>query len=196
MIESKNELNKALDILANSALNVVNDLRGITREKFVRKEVEYGRKAIEELAIKAAGDSLGLDIDGNLNTKSINDFVNRKLEGSGLVVTDIFNKRKTKADVQKFAVIKINGQLPAGLKFRSLARQDVNRGVKNYVKSAVKKAALKRAADLILDDDVEVAAMIAAYNEGRGVASGNKDATGAARQADFRANHVYGWVEK
>lgn len=153
----------------------------------------------DELAIKAevaGAEYLGITIDGEFNTSIITKTINQQIEGSGLKFRDVLNKRLTKEDVSKFAVKKINESMPTGLKFRSLARQDVNRGVKNYVKSAVKKAAMSQAADLILDDDLEVLAMIAAYSDGRGVSYGSSDNTGAARQSTFRANHVYGWVQK
>lgn len=188
------ELGRGIADFINGILDKA-ELRDV-KEEWVRKNTDRGAKILEQKAIEAAADRLGLDISGGLNTKTVNDLINKKLEGSGIKITDIFNKRKTKADIAKFATKKINETMPTGLKFRSLARQDINRGVKNYVKSAVKKAALERASELILDDDLEVLAMITAYSDGRGISYGNKDATGASRQADFRANHVYGWVQK
>ena len=198
MANATDELKNALTLLADNAYQSNGEIENIgTKIVLIRLVVDAGSKIIESLAIKAASESLLIDGEGNISTKSINDFVNGKLEGSGLVVTDIFNKTKTKADISKFATKKINESLPSGLKFRSMARQDINRGVKNYVKSAVKKAALERAGELILDDDHEVAAMIASYNDGRGVAVANDDdRTNAERQATFRATHSYSWKVK
>ena len=86
--------------------------------------------------------------------------------------------------------------MPSNLKFRSLNRQDLNYGVKRFLKVRLKKIAMDRAAELTLDDDPKIVAMIEAYNDGRRENFGNQDPTGNSRQADFRANHSYFWSQK
>ena len=50
---------------------------------------------------------------------------------------------------------------------------------------------------MTLDDDPDILAMIEAYNDGRGIQSGDDDdPTNAERQAKFRASHAYYWEEK
>lgn len=196
-IDYKEKLKETLDTLANAGLDVLNTIRTGDRREIIRKEMEYGSRLFEDWAIKAAAEKLGIDASEGLNTKTINDIVNKKLEGSGLKITDIFNKTKTKEDIKKFTTKKMNEALPAGLKFRSLARQDLNRGVKNYLKRELAKMAKDRAADLALDDDPQVLAMIEAYNDGRGIPTGDDDdPTNAERQATFRAGHSYYWQGK
>lgn len=196
-IDYKEKLNEVLGTLAQSGLDVLNTIRTGDRREIIRKEMEYASRFFEDLAIKAAADSLGIDASQGLSTKTINDIINKKLEGSGLKVTDIFNKSKTKADIKKFATKKMNEALPSGLKFRSMSRQDMERGVKNYMKRELAKMAKENAAELALDDDTEVLAMIEAYNDGRGIPTGDDDdPTNSERQATFRAGHSYYWQGK
>lgn len=193
--------NSKRDDLRNEVDSIINGLESEVNfedmpEEQLRREITRSQNELELKAEMAGAEYLGITIDGKFDTSIITKAINEQMAGSGLTFRDVLNKRTTKEDIKKFSVKKINEQLPTGLKFRSLNRQDLNRGVKNYVKSALKKAAFDRASELVLDDDPEVLAMIQAYTDGRGISNGNKDATGAARQADFRANHVYGWVEK
>lgn len=159
-------------------------------------EIKKSRRVLEVKAEYAGAEYLGITVDGEFNTSIITRTINAQLEGSGLKFRDVLNKRMTKDDMRAFTTKKVNEALPKNLKFRSLARQDLNRGVKNFVKVRLKAMALERAAELTLDDDADVLAMIEAYNDGRRENMGNQDSTGNQRQADFRANNSYFWVPK
>lgn len=159
-------------------------------------EIKKSRRELEGLAMSAGAEYLGITIDGEFNTSIITKTINRQLDGSGLAFRDVLNKRMTKDDMRGFVVKKVNEVMPKNLKFRSLARQDLNRGVKQFLKVRLKAMAMDKAAQLTLGDDPDVLAMIEAYNDGRRETHGNKDETGNSRQADFRANHSYFWVPK
>ena len=160
------------------------------------REIKKSRDELELKAEMAGAEYLGITIDGEFNTSMITKTINQQLDGSGLVFRDVLNKRMTKDDMRGFVVKKVNAVMPKNLKFRSLARQDLNRGVKQFLKVRLKEMAMDKAAELTMDDDPGVLAMIEDYNDGRRETTGNQDATGNSRQADFRANHSYFWVPK
>lgn len=165
-------------------------------EEQLWKAIDQSRRELRAKAESAGAEYLGITIDGKFNTSYITKEINAKLEGSGLSFRDVLDKRMTKDDMRGFVTKKVNEVMPKNLKFRSLARQDLNRGVRNFIKVRLKAMALERAAELTLDDDAAVLAMIEAYNDGRRETTGNKDNTGNARQAEFRANNSYYWVKK
>lgn len=192
--QHRNELRAEVDAIIDR-LESETDFEDMPEHQ-LHREIKRSRDELEIKAELAGAEYLGITIDGEFNTSIITKTINRQLDGSGLAFRDVLNKRMTKDDMRGFVVKKVNEVMPANMKFRSLARQDLNRGVKQFLKVRLKAMAMEKAAELTLDDDAEVLAMIEAYNDGRRETFGNQDATGNSRQADFRANHSYYWVAK
>jgi hypothetical protein len=190
------------DELKQSVNSIIDDLEANVDfqdmpEVQLQAEINRSRRELREKAERAAAEELGFTIDGQFNTKKITEMVNKQIEESGLKFRDVLSRQATKQDMKKFAIKKVNEVMPTNLKFRSLNRQDLNYGVKRFLKVRLKQIAIDRAAELTLEDDPKILAMIEAYNDGRGVPTGDDDdPTNASRQAAFRANHSYFWSPK
>jgi hypothetical protein len=191
MGEKRDELEARL----KASINKIEELDYLdSPEEQIRKIFKNDKIELRNAAVAAAAEQLGITIDGGLNKQFFNDNVNKQLEGSGVKLRDVFDRTKTKKDLEKFSLDRINTQLPDGLSLKSLSKKGVTGAVSRYAKKEAGRIVSEGLADLVLDDDVSVLAQIEAYNDGRSnQGSSGDDPTNAERQARFRSENSYSW---
>lgn len=195
------DLSSAIDVLTNSAIQTFRDAKNIkNRADFVRKNLENGRAAFQDLAIIAAFQVLGIEFDvgDKVNASTVTQAINRALlSGTGLELTNVFDIDVTRGQIERFALEKINQGLGDELRFTSLKRQVLKREIKRYANYVVQKelAAGGGAIADALGDSEHILSMIERYETQRDKppsdlpeAAGNRD-----RQATYRANHERHW---
>lgn len=195
------ELSEAIDVLANSALKTYNDIRGVKdRGDFVRKELENGRAAFQDLAIIAAFQVLGIEFDvkDKVNAYTVTQAINKTLlSGTDLQLTNVFDVDVSKGQIERYALEKINEGLGGELRFSSLKKPVLKRELKRYANYIVQKelAAGGGAIADALGDSEHILSMIERYETQRDKppsdlpeAEGNRE-----RQGTYRANHNRHW---
>lgn len=198
------DLSAALEMVANSAISAFNDRKNITdRQGFIRKNLENGRAAFQDLAIVAAFQSMGIEFDLNdkVNASTITQAINNTLlSGTGLELTNIFDVDLTKSQIERFALDKINEGLAGEVVLSSLKKDALKRELKRFANQLVyaELAAGGGAIAEALGDNAEILAMIERYEAQRDKpASSLPEAEGnRERQATYRANHARHWETK
>lgn len=195
------DLNSAIDVLTNSAIQTFNDAKNIKdRAGFIRKNLENGRAAFQDLAIIAAFQALGIEFDvgDKVNASTVTQAINKTLlSGTGLELTNVFDVDATRGQIERYALEKINEGLGGELRFESLKKPVLKREIKRYANYIVQKelAAGGGAIADALGDSQHILSMIERYETQRDKppsdlpeAEGNRD-----RQATYRANHERHW---
>lgn len=195
------DLRSAIEMVANAALNNFNELRGVTvRQLFIRKLLENGRAAFQDLAIIAAFQVLGIEFDvgDKVNASTVTQAINKTLlSGTGLELTNVFDVDATRGQIERYALEKINEGLGGELRFSSLKKPILKREIKRYANYIVQKelAAGGGAIADALGDSPHILSMIERYETQRDKplsdlpeAEGNRD-----RQATYRANNERHW---
>lgn len=195
------ELSDAIDVVANSALKTFNDIRGVKdRGAFVRKELENGRAAFQDLAIIAAFQFLGIEFDlgDKVNASTVTQAINKTLlSGTELELSNVFDVDTTRGQIERYALEKINEGLGGELRFASLKKPALKRKIKRYANFIVQSelAAGGGAIADALGDSEDILSMIERYETQRDKppsdlpeAEGNRE-----RQATYRANHHRHW---
>lgn len=195
------DLSSAIDVLTNSAIKTFNDAKNIKdRAGFIRKNLENGRGAFQDLAIIAAFQVLGIEFDvgDKVNASTVTQAINKTLlSGAGLELTNVFAVDATRGQIERYALEKINEGLGGELRFSSLKKPILKREIKRYANYIVQKelAAGGGAIADALGDSQHILSMIERYETQRDKppsdlpeAEGNRD-----RQATYRANHERHW---
>lgn len=198
------ELSEAIDVLANSALKTYNDIRGVKdRGDFVRKELENGRAAFQDLAIIAAFQVLGIEFDvkDKVNAYTVTQAINKTLlSGTDLQLTNVFDVDVSKGQIERYALEKINEGLGGELRFSSLKKPVLKREIKRYANYLVQKELAEGGGAIAeaLGDSDDILKMIERYETERDKppsdlpeAEGNRE-----RQATYRATHSRHWEGK
>lgn len=198
------DLRSAIEIVANEALKNFNELRGVTdRQIFIRKQLENGRAAFQDLAIIAAFNMLGIEFDirDKVNAATITQAINKTLlSGTELQLTNVFDVDATRVQIEAYALGKINEGLGGELRFASLKKQALKREIKRYANYIVQRELAAGGGDIAqaLGDSERVLKIIERYEAEKEKppsdlpeAAGNRD-----RQATYRANHHRRWEGK
>lgn len=169
----------------------------------VLKATENGRKIFENAVISAAFWKLGIEFeDGDMvNAYTVTAAINKTLlADTDLELSNVFNIDTTRAQIEEYAIKKINEGLAGELIFKSLKKLDLKREIKRYANFLVQTelAAGGGAISDALGDSESVLRIIARYEKQRDKPpSENPEAEGnRERQATYRANHKRHWESK
>lgn len=173
------------------------------KDEYLLRATENGRRIFENAVISAAFGVLGIEFEEGdmVNAYTVTAAINKTLlSGSELELSNVFNVDATRAQIEAYALKKINEGLGGELRFKSLKRPDLKREIKRYANFLVQKE-LAEGGGVIADalgDSEKILAMIERYEKERDKepsdnpeAEGNRD-----RQATYRANHYRHWESK
>ena len=194
--------------VAAVAASIPDAVTRITKEEFVRLFAGDVSEA-EDAAIKEAFSRLGLDIDpsNGINARTVTDAINAgPLDGTGVELSNIFDRDAIKRDLQKLALIQAAQSF--GIELKSLETEAVKEAIRNYVAEIVREE-IAMGGDLLdaAPDLIAIVKMIDAARKGYKNEAGETlekkpllmsaaAVNNRERQAKYRANHKRRWIAK
>lgn len=158
------------------------------------------RKDFEAFAIKAAFEYLGIEIDdaGDISEASITAAINKAfLDGSGLVLTNVFDGDAIQRDIERFALEQVNGAAGGELAFSSFNGDSMREVARSYVHGKVGAQLADFGGDLIDGAGANQAILdiVAAYEkrQNQPLDESDKAVKNRARQERYRASHKRHW---
>lgn len=195
-------------VYATVATMIPDSITRISKEEMARLFLGNVSEA-EDAVIKDAFAEMGLDIDPSdgINAQTLTAAINNgPLAGSGVELTNIFDREAIKRDLKRLALM--HAAQSMGLKLTSLTTESVQEALKAHAAEIVREE-IAMGGDLIdaAPDLVAIVKMIDAARKGYKNEAGEtvsekpllmSDAAinNRERQAKYRANHRRVWVAK
>lgn len=195
-------------VYATVATMIPDSITRISKEEMARLFLGNVSEA-EDAVIKDAFAEMGLDIDPSdgINAQTLTAAINNgPLAGSGVELTNIFDREAIKRDLKRLALV--HAAQSMGLKLTSLTTESVQEALKAHAAEIVREE-IAMGGDLIdaAPDLVAIVKMIDAARKGYKNEAGEtvsekpllmSDAAinNRERQAKYRANHRRVWVAK
>ena len=190
------------------AASIPDSITRITKEELAR--LIMGEVSDEEdEAIREVFQKMGLDIDpeNGINERTLTDAINNgPLAGSGVELTNIFDREAIKRDLTRLALVQ--AAQSGGLKLTSTTTEAVTEAVKTYIAEIVREE-IKNGGDIVdaAPDLVAIVKMIDAARkdyrneagdviESKPLLMSEAAIDNRRRQAKYRANHKRRWVAK
>lgn len=177
---------------------------------FVVRLLKRHQSEIEEWALKEAFEAAGLPdlANGSPTREDLNAVINEKfLAGTGIELTNIFDRKAIRDDLEKIAYIKAAEAL--GVELKSKTREGMKEALREWVRGQVEAQISEGGGDLIegARDVARVLAVIKAYrevireNNGQaperpGLLMTPEAISNRERQARYRAKHRKKWVPR
>ncbi|MEQ1638913.1 MAG: hypothetical protein ABL903_19815 [Methylococcales bacterium] len=198
------------DFIREALVAVIDDAAKILQEAYVERGnrtvleqiSDSFRDDFETVAIKAAFLSLGLEMDddGTINQASVTQAINTSLlEGTGVELTDIFDKKAIMNDLERIAIDRAISALGWGdeIGFTSLKPSSIKDALSVYVSKRIKQE-VRDGTGVLIENAPEhagVASMVAAYSsiENRVLVDTPEAENNRRRQATYRASHKRHW---
>lgn len=193
---------------ATVVASIPDSITKISKEEFARLFLGDVSEA-ESAAIKDAFARMGLDIDpeDGLDAETITRAINTgPLAGTGVELTNIFNRDAVKRDLQRLALV--HAAQNFGIELHSLETEAVKEAIRGYVAEFVREE-IAMGGDLLdaAPDLVAIVKMIDAARKGYKNEAGEtvdkkpllmSDAAinNRARQAKYRANNKRRWIPR
>lgn len=195
-------------VYAAVATMIPDSITRISKEEMARLFLGNVSEA-EDAVIKDAFAEMGLDIDPSdgINAQTLTAAINNgPLAGSGVELTNIFDRESIKRDLKRLALV--HAAQSMGLKLTSLTTESVQEALKAHAAEIVREE-IAMGGDLLdaAPDLVAIVKMIDAARKGYKNEAGEtvsekpllmSDAAinNRERQAKYRANHRRVWVAK